>query len=45
MLILSLNSLYFSAETKCKMYVEWVHLVEAGTDVDVAEVVDYSFDE
>jgi len=43
-LILSLNSLYFSAETKCKISVkvERVQLVEAGTDV--AEVADYSFD-
>jgi len=39
----SLNSLYFSAETKCKISVkvERVQLVEASTDV--AEVVDYSF--
>ncbi len=42
-LIVSLNSLYFSAETKCKISVkvERVQLVEASTDV--AEVVDYSF--
>jgi len=40
-----LSSLYFSAETKCKLSVkvERVQLLEAGTDV--AEVADYSFDD
>ncbi len=40
-LLLSLTSLYFSAETKCKLTVkiERIQLVE-GTDV--AEVADYS---
>ena len=44
-LLLSLSSLYFSAETKCKLTgkVERIQLVEAGTDV--ADVADYSFDD
>ncbi len=44
-LVLSLSSLYFSAETKCKLYVkvERIQLIEAGTDV--AEVADYSFED
>ncbi len=44
-LVCSLSSLYFSAETKCKLSVkvERVQLLEAGTDV--AEVADYSFDD
>ena len=43
-LLLSISSLYFSAETKCKLTVkiDRIQLVEAGTDV--AEVADYSFD-
>ena len=44
-LLLSLTSLYFQAETKCKLTVkvERIQLVEAGTDV--AEVADYCFDD
>lgn len=44
-LLLSISSLYFSAETKCKLTVkvERIQLVEAGTDV--AEVADYSFED
>ena len=43
--LLSITSLYFQAETKCKLTVkvERIQLVEAGTDV--AEVADYSFDD
>ncbi|DBA92839.1 TPA: hypothetical protein ACH3X1_003020 [Trebouxia sp. C0004] len=42
--LLSITSLYFQAETKCKLTVkvERIQLVEAG--IDVAEVADYSFD-
>ena len=42
-MILSLGSLYFSAETKCKLSVkvERIQLIEAGSDV--AEVENYSF--
>jgi len=44
-LVISLSSLYFSAETKCKLSVkvERIQLIEAGTDV--AEVADYSFED
>ncbi len=44
-LLLSLSSLYFSAETNCKstVKIERIQLVEAGTDV--AEIVDYSFED
>ncbi len=44
-LIASLSSLYFSAETKCKLSVkiERIQLIEAGSDV--AEVENYSFDD
>ena len=43
--LLSITSLYFQAETKCRLTVEVerFQLVEAGTDV--AEVADYSFDD
>ena len=43
--LLSITSLYFQAETKCKLTVkvERIQIVEAGTDV--AEVADYSFDD
>jgi len=44
-LVCSLSSLYFSAETKCKLYVkvERVQVLESGSDV--AEVANYSFDD
>ena len=44
-LVLSVTSLYFSAETKCRLFVkvERIQLIEAGNDV--AEVADYSFDD
>ncbi len=43
--IVSLSSLYFSAETKCKLSVKvvQVQLIEAGSDV--AEVENYSFED
>jgi len=43
-LTISLRSLYFSAETKCKLSVkvERIQLIEAGSDV--AEVENYSFE-
>jgi len=39
-----LSSVYFSAETKCKLsvQVEFIQLIEAGTDI--AKVADYLFD-
>ena len=43
--LLSMNSLYFQAETKCKLTVkvEHIQVVEAGSDV--AEVASYSFED
>ena len=44
-LVLSVTSLYFSAETKCRLSVkvERIQLIEVGSDV--AELADYSFDD
>ncbi|DBA82481.1 TPA: hypothetical protein ACH3X2_000710 [Trebouxia sp. C0005] len=43
--LLSITSLYFQAETKCKLTVkvERIKVIEAGSDV--AEVADYSFED
>ncbi len=44
-IVMSITSLYFQAETKCKLSVriDRTQVVEAGSDV--AEVADYSFDD
>jgi len=44
-ILMSLTSLYFSAETKCELSVkiDKVQVIEAGSDV--AGVADYSFDD
>jgi len=43
-ILMSLTSLYFSVETKCKLSIkiDRIQVIEAGSDV--AEVADYSFE-